>query len=306
MSRVVCIVVNHRRGPDTVATLRSLAAVRERCDVDVVLLDNASTERTVAEISAGHDVPFTLMRSTRNLGFAGACNLAMERALADGCEYVWLLNNDAVVEPDSLTALLEAAEQLDAAVVGSLVRYDPARETVWYAGGRVLRPWYVVQHLHKGRRLPRSRPPGAAHETGFVCACSTLIRRDALEQVGLFDPDLFLYGEDLDFCLRARRAGFRLAVAPASVVYHKVSQSTGGEWSLRREYYLTRNGLTLIGREVRSTPLRWLASSTRALWHALRFARSGFRSGVPLVQAWRAYRRALSDGRAGRLGPAPL
>jgi GT2 family glycosyltransferase len=221
MAPLVCIVTLNWRGADDtlacVASLRRLAYPNYR----ILVLDNGSGDDSVTRI--GEACPdLDLVETGANLGFAGGCNVGIRCALALGADYVWLLNSDARVEPQALTAMVALAEA-DAGVgaVGSLIcdRANPERILAW-GGGRV--------DLRFGRPSHTVAPVADA-ELDYLTGASLLLRGRALEAVGLFDEGYFLYWEETDLCYRLRAGGWRLAVAPGSRVLHRAPDS-----SLRR------------------------------------------------------------------------
>lgn len=225
MKRVAIVVLNWNGWQDTVACVASLQALTYG-NFEILVVDNASTDDSVAEIrSAFPDV--TLLQSGANLGFGGGCNVGIRHALALGADYVWLINSDATVDPAALTALVHVADT-DPALgsVGSvLYEADKPDQVQLWGGGRV-NLW-----------LGRSNHCVVAGPISFISGASLLLRRAALEQVGLFDEALFfMYWEDTDLGFRLARAGWQLAVAEDSKVWHKQSASLGLGNPLLDEY----------------------------------------------------------------------
>ncbi len=150
----------------------------------------------------------------QNLGFAKGNNAGIRAALERGAGYVWLLNNDTTVDPMALRAMVEKAES-DPRIgaVGSAIYYmsDPKRLQAW--GGGDVNFW-----LGRWRHFSM---PVAEERIQFLTGASLLLRRSVLESVGLLDEGYFLYWEDADYCFRIRRAGWRLAVAGNSTVWHE-------------------------------------------------------------------------------------
>jgi len=193
------------------------------------------------------DAPLVVVLAGRNLGFPGANNLAIELAQARGdADFFWLLNNDTLVAPDALDELVRSAEvNSKVGVVGSKVLFHDRPETVELAAGGRFLPW-CAQSRHSGANLPAA----AADATGkldYVCGASMLIRSTLLDSVGRLEDSYFLYGEDVDFCLRATRAGWKLAYAPRSRVWH-VGGATTPHKSPVQDYYAVRNSLALVRR----------------------------------------------------------
>lgn len=177
----------------------------------------------------GGDPPLVLIRTGANLGFAGGNNVGIRYALSRGdADYIWLLNNDTVVAPDALRAMVVTAEK-DGRVgmTGSkLLYYDQPERVQAIAGGR-LTPWQGLA-THVGRNEPDDEQRWTDPvELDVVLGASLLIRRQVIEQIGLLDEDYFMYSEELDWCWRARSRGWKLLYAPGSVVWHKVGRSAG-------------------------------------------------------------------------------
>ena len=245
---VCAVVLNWNQPRYTLDCLRSLAGVSyPRCRVLVV--DNASADTSVAQIRAAFPDVDLLVNPT-NLGFAGGNNVGIEWALRHGADYVFLLNNDAVIQPDALTRLVETAEaRPEAGIVGPNVHYYDAPDRIselytymhWWKG----RPFYVGHDEEDRGQYTEVR------EVDLVSGCALLIRRATVERIGLMATDYFLYFEDADWCLRAQRAGWRCLVVPQAVVWHKVSATVMGDASESRVfgyYYRERSRIVFMRR----------------------------------------------------------
>ena len=292
-ARVAAVVLAWNGRQDTLACLRALQRVTYP-ELSIVVVDNGSTdggpEAVAAEFPAVRLLPLG-----ENRGFAGGVNAGADAALGDGADAVLLLNNDATVEPDFLEPLVDAAcaEGVGAACAQIL---DSATGLIWYAGAR-----YDPRRGHQGRHTGYGDPPllpaTAPYETERACGGAMLIPRAALEEVGPLDETLFAYAEDVDWSLRARRAGLRILVVPASIVHHRVSGSTGGAASPDSLYAL-RNGLTVAERNAAED---WLGTVRRRAAAAAAFGVQALRS-PRRVDGLRAVGDGLRDARRGRLG----
>jgi GT2 family glycosyltransferase len=226
MPRVAIVVLNWNGRVDTLACVASLQSL-DYANFHIVLVDNGSTDGS--EELFRHALPMVEQLQTgTNLGFGGGCNVGIRHALAAGAEFVWLINSDATVDPGALSALVRVAGQNSSlAAVGSVL-FDADAETrvqLW-GGGRV--------GLWLGRSVHCLSPDATLD---FVSGASMLLRRAALERVGLFDDaSFFMYWEDTDLCFRLRKAGWTLAVAADSKVWHKQSASLGLGNPLLDEY----------------------------------------------------------------------
>jgi len=198
--------------------LASLAAV-EYPDLEIVVVDNASTDATVAQArAAGHfDV---LLPNAANRGCAGGYNDGWRAASG---EFVLFLNPDTTVDRAIARALVETfAAHPDAAICGCKILYPDGR-TIWHAGG-ILHPNGMTNHVGMGE--PDSGQYDQVREIDYATGCAMAVRRDFLECAGGFNEDYWPgYFEEVDLCRRARRMGRRVIYVPRAVVYHHESQS---------------------------------------------------------------------------------
>ncbi|RJP72912.1 MAG: glycosyltransferase family 2 protein, partial [Candidatus Zixiibacteriota bacterium] len=195
------IVVNWNRRDDTLACLASLALVTYP-HFRVILVDNGSTDGSVAAVRERFP-RVQVIESPVNLRFAGGNNLGLREVLARGDDYALLLNNDTTVDADFLDKLVAAAQETGAALAAPKILYFYRPEVIWFAGGELVPTLGYVRHW--GLRQRDDGRFDQRRETTFLTGCALLIRRDALETVGLLDEDYYLYSEDADYCLRASR-----------------------------------------------------------------------------------------------------
>lgn len=260
---VIVVVLHYHNWPLTEQCLASLKRL-DYLNCQVLLVDNGSNERArrqVAQYFQGVEV----LENRRNLGFAAGSNRGIFLALSRGAEYVWLLNNDTRVSPRVLTAMVAEAEaDPRVGAVGSvLVNDDPGCTLQAWGGGRVNFFLGLPQHLRARR---------AAH-LDYLCGASLLLRRQAIEEVGLFDEGYFLYWEDTDLSFRLRARGWKLAVAAAAEIAHRESGSIGFQTTLY-DYHFTRSSIRFFRRHCRV----WL-------WPAM-ISISGRITRRALVGAW--------------------
>ncbi len=241
---VFIIILNWNGWQDTVECIESCRQLVYP-DFSILIVDNGSSDGSEAILrNRFHDLE--LLQTGSNLGFAEGNNVGIRHALRQGAEYIWLLNNDTVVEPGTLSELVSAMdENRMAGMAGSKIRYFDEPERLWYAGAS-LDERTPYRCSHRGLNEVDHGQYDTIAETGYITGCSLLARRETIEGIGLLDEAMFLYFEDTDWCARARRSGWKMLYAPASVVYHKASASLGGMESPRMRYYLARNLLYFI------------------------------------------------------------
>jgi hypothetical protein len=177
-----------------------------------------------------------------NAGYAAGNNIGIREALKFQADYILLLNDDTVVAPDFLDALLETAETIpDAGIVGPKIYYFDEPQKVWFAGARF--DYETCMLTTPGSGLLDDGSRSEPLESDYITGCALLIKRQVVERIGLLDERYFLYWEDVDWGLRTKKAGFKNVVVPRSRIWHKVSASSGGMDSPSRIYYKTRSHL---------------------------------------------------------------
>jgi GT2 family glycosyltransferase len=200
----------------------------------------------------GSDAPLVLIDNGENRGFAAGMNAGIRYALVAGeFRYVWLLNNDTVVPSDSLTHLVaRMAGDPRIGICGSTLLYYHEPERVQALGGFRHNVWLGVSaHIGQDTRYDADRVEEEETARRFhgVQGASMLVSRELLEEVGLLTEDFFLYYEEHDWAVRARRKGFHLGYARRSRVYHKEGRSTGNnslalsERSVAADFYHLRS-----------------------------------------------------------------
>lgn len=219
---VPVVIVNYNNAASTMRCLRSLARI-ERPSLRPIVVDNASTDDSVGEIRRSYP-NIEIVVAPANRGFGAGNNVALGGALIEGSPFVWLLNNDTEVDPDCLRLLIERANaDPRLGVVGAMIYELEDRERIQVAGGG-----YLQERLALTRhRYSQSGP------LDFVTGVSMLVRREVLRSTGGFDERFFLYCEDVDFCVRAVAAGWRLGFEPGARVWHEGGATTSSKGSRR-------------------------------------------------------------------------
>ena len=204
------------------------------------------------QMPAGSRSFLLLMQSGKNLGFAGANNVGLRYALRQqDMRYAWLLNNDTVVDPDSLVSAVDRLSRTPGAgMCGSTLLYYDKPEIVQALGGSLYNRW-VARGKHLGALGPATPIPDAAtveEKMDYVVGASMIVSRAFLETVGLMNEEYFLFFEEIDWATRAR-GRFSLAYCPESIVYHRVGASIGTNVrSALSDYYATRNRIRFTRR----------------------------------------------------------
>ncbi len=239
---MAAVVLHWRNRADTERCVRSLleGGGPER----VLLLDNGSGEGAALLAAFAGDPRVEPASLSRNRGFAGGVNEGVRRAREGGASEILLLNGDAVLEPGTAALLREAlGRDPGSAAAGPLILEDDGSGRAWFAGGRVAAAFGLAVHFGAGRDaadLPRGARP-----VGFLTFCAVLVRSAAWERVGPLDEEFFAYGEDADWCLRARAAGLSLVHEPAARARHRGGAAVGRRSPLQA-YLLARSAVLLV------------------------------------------------------------
>jgi len=280
---VAVIVLNWNGFRDTIFCLESLLPNLAKGD-RILVCDNASSDESIARIcewadssqsllsgrgwvlydreqaelgGAADDPVLVIVQTGANLGFAGGNNVGVRYALKNGFSYVWLLNNDTVVGPKSLSALLECMNaDASLGMCGSTLVYHDDPSTVQALGGaRFDFSRGIGTHLGIGEQVGILRDRNKVEAAiDYVVGASILVSRAFLEEVGLMDEGYFLYFEEIDWAMRAKGV-YRLGWAPGSVVAHKEGSSIGSSHHSRPSStalrYMYRNRLLFARRHTR-------------------------------------------------------
>lgn len=254
MYQVSLVVLNWNRLSDTLECLKSLKCLfrTSKYSIQIIVVDNGSTDGSVEKLKKQKGI--TLLQNKENLGFAGGNNVGMKYAIKHGADFVLVLNNDTIVSRDLALRLIEAAEKNKKVGIFSpkiyfaegfefhkdLYRENELGRVIWYVGGimdwkNVLGSNYGVDDVDVGQYQE-------TREIDFATGACMLIRRELIDGIGYFDEKYFLYLEDADYSLRAKKAGWKVIFVPEAKLWHKVSQSSGIGSNLN-DYYIARNRL---------------------------------------------------------------
>ena len=226
--RVAVILVNYESGNDLVAALWSLVQSGRSPDVFIVV-DNDSRDDSLH--LAQKDFPqLVIIRNSENVGFAKAVNQGLRKAREFGATHIWLFNPDARARNNALSRLILAAKRTPRAIFSPIILDSQGK--VWFSGGEL--SWWRMRALHRRAICLRA---GKAED--FLTGCALFVPMETVDTVGEFDENYFLYYEDADFCLRAKKAGFQLCIVPESIVDHEEAS----RMHPRKTYYLVYSGL---------------------------------------------------------------
>lgn len=274
---IYIVILNWNGASDTIMCLDSLLELNSN-KFKIVICDNGSTDGSLEKIESWYrekthssrlNLPFLKMNVVesessilqknesgiylidigRNIGYAAGNNVGINFSLIQGdMEYVWLLNNDTEVHPESLSELVHAfTSQSEIGICGSRLVYFSDRGKLQGLGG-VFNPVFCSSVHYKANEDATLLfdDEEVSNDIDYVIGASMLISRNVLLEVGNLCEDYFLYYEEIDFCLRAKNKGFRVYCATKSIVYHKEGASTKkNRKGVLADYYWVRNRLLI-------------------------------------------------------------
>lgn len=234
------ITVNYNGLQDTCELIDSITFTD---DTEVIVVDNAS-KRNEASVIQERYPQIKVIKSEQNLGFAGGNNIGIKQAKG---KYLFLVNNDAVFKDYNIQVLIDRIESSSSiGIVCPKIRFAWGKHPIQFAGYTPLSK-ITIRNQAIGFGEEDNGQYETAHPTPYAHGAAMLIKREAIEKVGLMPECFFLYYEELDWSMMFTNAGYEIWYEPACTIYHKESQSTGRNSKLRA-YYLTRNRLLFIKR----------------------------------------------------------
>jgi len=248
----VGLVILHFNKPDlTGACLESVKQLEvKNFKLEVVIVNNNPLEEI--DFLKKRFPEFIFLEVKENLGFTGGNNFGLNRVLKDKVDFVFLLNNDTLLDKNLMAGLLKAAKSKpQGGIFAPKIYFAPHYEfhrkrylekergrVIWYAGG--LFDWRNIIASHRGVDEVDQGQYHRLEITDFASGCAMFVREEVFEKVGLFDEKYFLYWEDVDFCWRAKQSGYKILFDPLAKVWHANAGSSEVGGPLH-DYYLSRN-----------------------------------------------------------------
>lgn len=253
MKSVAIIILNWKQPQLTVDTIDSVLKIKHpNFDYKIILVDNGSPDDSVKIFKEKYQKNnlVKILESGFNLGYAGGNNFGINYALKKDFDYLMVLNNDVLVDPEFTKELVNKLSIYD--IVGPKIYFAPGYEyhkdryqqkdlgkVIWSMGGQM--DWDNIYGSNIDiDKVDHGQFSEINSNIDFISGCCFLAKREVFEKIGTFDKNYFMYLEDVDFCHRAKLAGFTLACIPKSIIWHVNSGSTKGPGHLQN-YFITRN-----------------------------------------------------------------
>jgi len=242
-SNVAVIIVNYRNLHDTINCVNSILQNNTGLfSIQVILVDNGSNDGSLTEIKSAFP-SIKVIGLDHNLGFAGANNIAILHALKNGADYVFLLNNDAVVMPSTIEKLLEVFNKdSKIGIVGATVLDHENPKIIDNMGAKISYYTGYSKFIANGDLYHENLK---SIDVDYTSGAAMVIKREVIDSVGLLPEYYFLYGEEKDYCVRAKQKGYRIVDAAKATIIHKTS-STVNKYLGLKNYYFHRNRLIFL------------------------------------------------------------
>ncbi len=232
------IIVNWNRKADLLRCLKSVQTTDYPC-YQVVVVDNGSTDGSVEAVRESFPA-VTLLLQTENLGYTGGNNLAIRYLLDRQVDYFFLLNNDALIDEQTLSILVDTAWQNPSAgFLGPLVLTIEKPDVILTAGGSLVNGWRAEQ---RGIGEVNCGQYAIPEEVDYISGCALLVPRRVIEQIGVLDEDFFSYDEDMEWCRRGNKHGWQVLLVPRAKAWHPDTRLRDEDAPIV-SYYIARNNL---------------------------------------------------------------
>ena len=239
------ITINYNGLKDTCELIDTLPLNDET--IEVIVVDNASTQNEATELEKRYP-QIIVIRSDKNLGFAGGNNLGIQAAKG---KYLFFINNDTILRPQTsdlrlLIARLESSPKIG--MVCPKIRFNWGNHRIQYAGYTPLSK-ITLRNKSIGFGEEDCGQYDIAHSTPYAHGAAMIVKHEVIEKAGMMPECYFLYYEELDWSMMIRRAGYEIWYEPSCTVLHKESQTTGQQSPIKT-YYITRNRLLFALRNI--------------------------------------------------------
>ena len=245
----ISIIILNYNGEELLKTFLPSVFNLSYPNYEVIVVDNASTDESVSYLKQ-HFPEARLVISDKNLGWGAGNNLGGRHARG---KYLWFLNNDVKVAPDSLNELVNFMQSSDGVGLCVPFIYYYLDKEVVYSAGHSLNRFGQTRAIGQGKRErpPLSRPYCVTYASG----CALLLRRNLYNALGGFDEDIFLGSDDIDISLRCWLQGFKVALVPSSTVYHVLRASSGKAGDEARAFRSISSTLLVMLKNLQLTTL---------------------------------------------------
>jgi GT2 family glycosyltransferase len=293
--RVTIIILNWNGLEDTIECLESLKKITYP-NYELVIVDNASSGDDIKILRERYGDYIHVIANDKNYGFPEGCNIGMKYALSKGTDYMLLLNNDVIVDPEFLSNLIEVGEHDSSiGILGSKIYYYDRPNEIQGAGGRI-RWWLGVIEIYRCENDIGQFDEIA--ERDFLFGTSFLVKKAVIDKISFMDPYYFFGPEEYDICERAKRAGFKVVYVPQSKIWHKSGASRAKLGSFPETADLIKNK---AGNREYKYYYRFFRTYGHPIFYIVPFILNVTHGGVVLLAIWHRDWKVISFKRRMRI-----
>ena len=233
-------VLNWNGGIDLIECIESIKLNTSQ-DFLITVIDNNSTDNSLSSLSDNIEI----IHLDENYGFGRGYNIGVEKCLTDEDEYIVLLNYDTIVPNNFIQSIIEKISISGPKYIyGAKILYNNKKDLIWYSGGEINLEKGIISHNNI-----RENSQSVCLEdqyTDYITGCCMIMHKDIFFKLEGFDERFFMYNEDVDFCLRAREMGVKSRFLSNVVLFHKVSSSFGGNYSIKKTFMKIKSSYQLF------------------------------------------------------------
>lgn len=241
--KIAIVILHYKNIKDTIACLHSVNKLKvDNQLIKIILVNNDKNSNLKTQISnINLKTKILIINNQKNLGFAAGINMGIKEVLHDkNVSHILILNNDTIIPPNLLNELIK--ERGD--IVAPVIKFKSIdNRWVYDFGGRI--NWVTGRTSHLECNNITIKQYNNERKIDYVSGCCMLVKREVFEKIGLFDERYFFYYEDTDFCVRAKKEGYRISVCPKIVIFHKLGGSIG-RWTRKAIYYNLKSNFIFI------------------------------------------------------------
>jgi len=226
MDLKIAIIIVSYNGEDFLFNCLNSLQKQNWPNYEIIVVDNKSRDDSI-KIIKDNWPQIKIIANRKNLGFAVANNQGIDYALSNGADNIVLLNQDTVVQPDFLTSGIKVLQDKSIGLACPKILYKNS-DKIWWAGSELYRGLKILTKptirlgRHIGKKKSDNKKYSQPTETDYITGCALFTRRDVINKIGQLDQKLFMYGEDVDWSFRAKKAGYKIIYFPTTTVWHDV------------------------------------------------------------------------------------